>query len=402
MSKGKIFVLALTVALLIVVQTVRAYTPAPDFTMTGLDGKTFALSSFRGKVVLLEFFATWCPHCWTEASYLRTVKSNFGNSIAMISVSMDSSDWTPDNSKLLSFRNTYGITWTIAKDTGGAYNSKYNGKFCGYGIPQIYIIDQAGYIRFCHVSDTDSSTLIGEINRLIPPSTSYADIYIEHTYRGDLAVTIGVGDPSAPSWSQVVSNRQGGSADNLQVRVDLSGAGAFLPPSSSHRWYLKVYDAAAGDQGRIVTFTIAYQGQIYTSADVPVPVADFRTSYAYIPSRPVSTSYADIYIEHTYRGDLVITLGCGNPSSPLWSQVVSNRQGGSADNLQLRVDLSSATAYLPPSNTYRWFLKVYDAASGDQGRIVTFTITYQGTTYSSPTVPVPIYDGRTSYAYIPT
>jgi hypothetical protein len=45
-------------------------------------------------------------------------------------------------------------------------------------------------------------------------------------------------------------------------------------------------------------------------------------------------------------------------------------------------------------------VKVYDKAAGDQGKIVTFTITYKAKTYASPSTPVPIYDLKTSYAYI--
>jgi subtilisin-like proprotein convertase family protein len=225
-----------------------------------------------------------------------------------------------------------------------------------------------------------------------------AHIYIEHTYRGDLVVDIGVGNTASPLWSSRVSNRQGGSADNLDLTVDLSAATAYLPPSNTYQWFLKVYDAAAGDQGRITQFTITYQGITYTSTDVPVSINDLKTSYAYIPS-PVSAQ-AHVYIQHTYRGDLIVDIGVGSTSTPLWSKRVWSGTGGNADNLDLYIDLSSVVKYLPPSATYAWWVKVYDKAAGDTGKIVTFTITYQGKTYTSPNVPVPIYDLKTSYAYI--
>jgi subtilisin-like proprotein convertase family protein len=233
----------------------------------------------------------------------------------------------------------------------------------------------------------------------VPTPSASAKIYIEHTWVGDLNITLGCGNPSSPLWSKLVWNRAGGSQKNLSLTVDLSSAVAYLPPSNTYRWYLKVYDAAGGDTGRIVTFNITYQGKTYSSPDVPLPINDLKTSYAYIPSNAAS---AHIYIEHTYRGDLVVDIGVGSTSSPVWSSRVWNRQGGSADNLDLTVDLSAATAYLPPSNTYTWFLKVYDAATGDQGRITQFTITYQGKTNSSTDVPVPVTDLKTSYAYIPS
>jgi subtilisin-like proprotein convertase family protein len=231
-----------------------------------------------------------------------------------------------------------------------------------------------------------------------PPPSASAKIYIEHTWVGDLNITLGCGNPSSPLWSKLVWNRAGGSQKNLSLTVDLSSALAYLPPSDTYRWYLKVYDAAAGDTGRIVTFNISYQGKTYSSTNVLVPIKDFLTSYAYIPS-PIPPQ-VHMYIQHTYRGDLIVDFGVGSTSSPLWSRRVWNGTGGSADNLDLYVDISSAVVYLPPSATYTWWVKIYDRATGDTGKITTFTITYQGKTYTSPNVPVPIYDLKTSYAYI--
>jgi subtilisin-like proprotein convertase family protein len=140
-------------------------------------------------------------------------------------------------------------------------------------------------------------------------------------------------------------------------------------------------------------------GTTYTSTTVPVPINDLQTSYAYIPSFSAS---AHVFIEHTYRGDLEVDIGVGDPSSPSWSQRIWNGEGWGEDNLDLTVDLSGAMAYLPPSSGNVWFLKVYDHAQYDQGQITVFTITYMGTTYTSTTVPVPINDLQTSYAYIPS
>jgi len=243
--------------------------------------------------------------------------------------------------------------------------------------------------------NADGYVVIADAVKLVPRAAA-AHIYIEHTYRGDLVVDIGVGNTASPIWSSRVSNRQGGSADNLDLTVDLSAATAYLPPSNTYRWFLRVYDAVAGDQGRITQFTIVYQGITYTSTDVPVPVNDLKISYAYIPS----VAQAHIYIQHTYRGDLIVDIGVGSTSSPLWIKRVWNGTGGSLDNLDLYIDLSSVVKYLPPSTTYTWVVKVYDRAVGDTGKIVTFTITYQGKTYTSPNVPMTISDLKTSYTYI--
>lgn len=115
-----------------------------------------------------------------------------------------------------------------------------------------------------------------------------------------------------------------------------------------------------------------------------------------------SPTTARVEIDHTYRGDLVVTVGVGDPDSPIWSTMVSNRQGGSADNIYATVDIAAGASYLPPSWQNRWFLKVYDAAGQDIGAIKKFTITDNGTTYTATDVPIPIYDYQTSVTFIPT
>ena len=115
-----------------------------------------------------------------------------------------------------------------------------------------------------------------------------------------------------------------------------------------------------------------------------------------------SSQTARIEIDHTYRGDLVVTLGAGNLDSPSWSTVVSNRQGGSADNIYSTVDISSSSAYLPPSWQNRWYLKVYDAAGQETGSVRTFSITDNGVTYTATDTPVYINNYETIYSFVPT
>ncbi len=115
-------------------------------------------------------------------------------------------------------------------------------------------------------------------------SNQTARIEINHSYRGDLVVTLGVGNPDSPVWSTIVSNRSGGSADNLYTTVDIAAAAAQLPPSWQNRWYLKVYDAAGQDTGSITKFAITDNGSTFTATDTPITVSDFATVYSYVPS----------------------------------------------------------------------------------------------------------------------
>lgn len=60
---------------------------------------------------------------------------------------------------------------------------------------------------------------------------------------------------------------------------------------------------------------------------------------------------ADVYIQHTCRGDLIVDLGVGNPDKPDWSVNIWNEEGGEADNLNLTIDISEATQHLPPTES---------------------------------------------------
>ncbi|MFA5802459.1 MAG: M4 family metallopeptidase [Thermoleophilia bacterium] len=127
-------------------------------------------------------------------------------------------------------------------------------------------------------------------------SVTTARVEIDHTYRGDLVVTLGVGNPDSPTWSTTVSNRQGGSADNIYSTVDIAGGASYLPPSMQNRWFLKVYDAAGQDTGQISKFTITDHGTTYTATDVPIAVNDYTTGISYLPpsdSTPPTVSSTD-------------------------------------------------------------------------------------------------------------
>jgi hypothetical protein len=116
----------------------------------------------------------------------------------------------------------------------------------------------------------------------------------------------------------------------------------------------------------------------------------------------VASALAHVYIECANRADLIVDIGVGDPANPVGTLRIWDGGGVAAQNLDLTVDVSAGLAYLPPSETNRWFLQVYDAAAEDQGRIVRFTITYNRDTYASTDTPAPITGLQTSYAFLPS
>ncbi len=213
----------------------------------------------------------------------------------------------------------------------------------------------AGSAEVAAVSSGFSAVGIGDGGA---PSETTARIEIDHSYRGDLVVTVGVGNPDSPVWSTVVSNRQGGSADNIYITVDISGGAASLPPSWADRWYVSVYDAAGYDTGQISTFSITDHGTTFTATDVPVQIDDYQTAYSYIPTDdsvspsvtgtdPASsetTVYADSSIRATFSED--IAAATLNPESFTLVQY----PGGTPVDAQVSYDGASRTAILDPTS----------------------------------------------------
>lgn len=133
---------------------------AMDFTLTDIDGVEFSLSDYRGKIVLLNFFATWCRDCMMEIPVLGDLHEEFGENLTIISISTDPFTGT---SELKQLREDFSVNWTIARDTGGV-SFDYN----VISIPTIVIVDQEGYIKHRHEGLTDETEVNEEIVALIP------------------------------------------------------------------------------------------------------------------------------------------------------------------------------------------------------------------------------------------
>lgn len=63
--------------------------PAPELTVKDLDRKQISLTAYRGKVVLLDFWATWCPPCRADGPALNTLQKKYGNDLAIVGISVD-------------------------------------------------------------------------------------------------------------------------------------------------------------------------------------------------------------------------------------------------------------------------------------------------------------------------
>jgi peroxiredoxin len=113
--------------------------PAPDFVLESINGGDVRLSDFKGKVVLLNFWATWCPPCRAEMPSLENLKKQMkGRDFVIIAVSIDNVE-TP---MIKNFVSGNGYTFTVLHDAEQAVAEVY----LVMGIPTTYVIDKGGTI----------------------------------------------------------------------------------------------------------------------------------------------------------------------------------------------------------------------------------------------------------------
>ncbi len=134
---------------------------APLFTLTDINGANFSLNDFKGKIIVLDFFATWCGPCKTQMPYLSQLCETYNISkVVVISISVDPRSDTVE--KLKQFASDNNMTWIVARDTAGVTKN--------YGvsvIPTLFIVDRNGIIRYAHIGVTPASKLLSEIDSLL-------------------------------------------------------------------------------------------------------------------------------------------------------------------------------------------------------------------------------------------
>lgn len=137
----------------------KEHRPAPNFTLPLIDGGQLQLSSFRGKVVLLDFWATWCVPCREETSHFVELQQKYGaQGLQIIGVSMDDSP-DPVHTFYQQFHVNYPVVMGTA-DVGAAYGGVL-------GLPIAFLIDREGRIYAKHMGATDAAVFEKDITTLL-------------------------------------------------------------------------------------------------------------------------------------------------------------------------------------------------------------------------------------------
>ena len=134
--------------------------PAPDFSLKDATGQTVKLSDYRGKVVLLNFWATWCGPCKIEIPWFIGFQQQYKDrDFAVLGISLDEDGWESVKPYLAESKINYRIM--IGND---AIDKAYGGL---ESLPTTFVIDRAGRIASKHVGLISKSTYENEIIRLL-------------------------------------------------------------------------------------------------------------------------------------------------------------------------------------------------------------------------------------------
>jgi peroxiredoxin len=142
--------------------------PAPDFTLQDSNGATVSLADYRGKVVLLNFWATWCGPCKIEIPWFMEFEQQYKNKgFEVLGVSMDDDGWEAVKPYITEKKMNYRVVLgndSVAKDYGGID-----------ALPTTFVINQDGKIVASHVGLVNKDDYLKEIQNLLE-STSTSSI----------------------------------------------------------------------------------------------------------------------------------------------------------------------------------------------------------------------------------
>jgi cytochrome c biogenesis protein CcmG/thiol:disulfide interchange protein DsbE len=122
--------------------------PAPDFTITSFDGQKITPTELRGKVVVINFWASWCPPCRDEAPFLQKTWQQYKDR----GVVFIGADYVDSESAAKAYLKEFGITYFSGPDIGSEISQRYRIK----GVPETYFIGKDGNL---------SGNVLGPITR---------------------------------------------------------------------------------------------------------------------------------------------------------------------------------------------------------------------------------------------
>lgn len=115
---------------------------APDFELTSLEDESIRLHELRGKIVVINFWATWCEPCKVEMPFFEELYSDSQKQLEILAINFDE-----PQQKVQEFADEYNLSFPVLLDPGARVQEIYRVR----GYPTTYILDENGIIRYHHI-----------------------------------------------------------------------------------------------------------------------------------------------------------------------------------------------------------------------------------------------------------
>jgi peroxiredoxin len=133
--------------------------PAPDFSLEDTAGRTVTLGDYRGKVVLINFWATWCLPCRAEMPELESIyRARRGDGFEVVAIDLQESD-----AEVQPFMEELGLTFPALLDRDGFVSRAYRAR----ALPSSFLVDRQGTIRYVKIGPLTFDTISEELGKLI-------------------------------------------------------------------------------------------------------------------------------------------------------------------------------------------------------------------------------------------
>ncbi len=130
---------------------------APDFELVNLSGETVALSDFRGKAVLVNFWATWCPPCRSEMPLIDSFAEKHEEDLVVLAVNAGESE-----SDVRSFVETHSLDFEFLLDPDNSIVKLYRIN----GFPTSLFIDEKGFLQGTHIGELDEVLMTAYLEKI--------------------------------------------------------------------------------------------------------------------------------------------------------------------------------------------------------------------------------------------
>ena len=138
-----------------------AGTPAPEFDLQTPDGRRVSLSDFRGKAVVVNFWATWCPPCRSEMPDLEQIAQERKSDVVVLAVNVQEA-----RDPVARFVQQYGLTFPILLDTSGDVTQAFGVQ----SLPTTFFVDGEGKVAAFNMGALNKSAIARKLE-LVPQST---------------------------------------------------------------------------------------------------------------------------------------------------------------------------------------------------------------------------------------